>query len=467
MAKIVRKFMKIFGSTAGPQQLGVFGSLAAGSPAYSTDPETIQSLANYEEGWYGAVLGNNSPAIQDMNALQYLFAYQLAYLSQTGIPEWNAATTYYIGSLATGVGTGIIYMSRTNANLNNAVSDNTNWKIVGGDIMSAGGDLIYGGTNGNQTRLPNGAVDQYLASAGGTSPPVWTSFVTGTKQIFTVTGTVAGQIFTISSGNATVGATYTNNGQTFTVLATIAAQTTVYMSGTGSPLTSGTLTKSAGTGDATLTFSAAQALAVYTTPARAKLLKLTLVGAGGAGGGAGATAAGSSAAGAGGGAGATVIKFITSPAATYYYAVGVGGTVGAAGNNAGNAGSRSFFDIVLALSAGGGSGGGGGPTQTGGPVIEQNFGGAGGAAANGDVNIPGGAGNFSIVYAATVSSSGYGGTSTLGAGGRGVAAGAGAVSAGTVGSVYGGGGGGGVGQNAAAQTGGAGAGGIIIVEEMY
>lgn len=62
--------------------------------------------------------------------------------------------------------------------------------------------------------------------------------------------------FTITSANATVGATYTNNGITFTVLATIVGATTITMSGAGVPSASGTLTKASGTGDATITFSA-------------------------------------------------------------------------------------------------------------------------------------------------------------------------------------------------------------------
>ena len=63
--------------------------------------------------------------------------------------------------------------------------------------------------------------------------------------------------FTVTSANATVGATYTNNGVTFTVTSTIVAQTTlVATSSTGAPTTTGTLTKASGTGDATITFSA-------------------------------------------------------------------------------------------------------------------------------------------------------------------------------------------------------------------
>jgi hypothetical protein len=66
--------------------------------------------------------------------------------------------------------------------------------------------------------------------------------------------------FTVTSANASVGAVYTNNGQTFTVTAAIVAGTTLMTTGTGLPLASGTLTLSSGTGDATITFSA------YTPP---------------------------------------------------------------------------------------------------------------------------------------------------------------------------------------------------------
>ena len=61
---------------------------------------------------------------------------------------------------------------------------------------------------------------------------------------------------TVTSANATINATYTNNGVTFTVLATIASATTLLLSGPGAPTASGTLTKASGTGDTTITFSA-------------------------------------------------------------------------------------------------------------------------------------------------------------------------------------------------------------------
>jgi hypothetical protein len=61
--------------------------------------------------------------------------------------------------------------------------------------------------------------------------------------------------FVVTSANATLGATYTNNGVTYTVLETITAGTSLKMSGSGLPLASGTLTRASGTGDATITFS--------------------------------------------------------------------------------------------------------------------------------------------------------------------------------------------------------------------
>lgn len=135
MPQIVRKNQKIFGSTAGPTDIGQFGSLAAASPAYSTDPDVIQALSNYLDGWLSAVVGDNSPAIEDMNALCYLFAYQLSYLLQSGVPEWNASTTYYIGNLVRN-SSGVIYRSLTDDNLNNALTDNTNWSLPGAPLRA-------------------------------------------------------------------------------------------------------------------------------------------------------------------------------------------------------------------------------------------------------------------------------------------------------------------------------------------
>lgn len=129
MAKITRVFQKLFGSTSGVQEVGQFGSLANGSPVYTTDPAVIQGLVEFTDGWAAAVLGDGNPCIQDMNALFLVAFYQLAYLLQQGVPEWNAATTYYIGSIAQD-GNGTMFISTADNNLNNAL-DAGNWFPIG------------------------------------------------------------------------------------------------------------------------------------------------------------------------------------------------------------------------------------------------------------------------------------------------------------------------------------------------
>jgi hypothetical protein len=129
MSKLLRETMKIFGSSAGANQIEQFGSLANGSPLYTTDIAVIQALANYLEGWFGGVVGSNLPAIEDINALFYLYAYQLAYLMQAGIAEWDAGTSYYIGSLVNT--NGQIYYSLQDNNLNNALSNTAFWALKG------------------------------------------------------------------------------------------------------------------------------------------------------------------------------------------------------------------------------------------------------------------------------------------------------------------------------------------------
>jgi len=128
MAKITRVLMKIFGQDAGTNQRGKIGSLASGTPETTTDLKEMQSNANYLGGWFSCVVGNNSPAIEDMNALHYLMAYQLAYGFQQGIAEWEVSTEYHLGSMVND--SGIIYVSLANDNLGNALSDSTKWRTL-------------------------------------------------------------------------------------------------------------------------------------------------------------------------------------------------------------------------------------------------------------------------------------------------------------------------------------------------
>lgn len=150
MSKLSRITQKIFASSAGSDEIAQFGSLAANAPTFTTDPAVIQALSEYVDGWFAAVLDGNAPAIEDMNALQYLFSYQLAYILQQGAGvEWDAGTTYYTNSIAQSGG--ILYLSVADSNLNNAVSNTSFWTplpvygVQTNSAASAGyvGELIY------------------------------------------------------------------------------------------------------------------------------------------------------------------------------------------------------------------------------------------------------------------------------------------------------------------------------------
>lgn len=143
MAKITRVTAQIFGSAVGTSQIAQFGSLAAASPVTYTGAGAITNVnliqaSNWTQGWSAAVEGANSPALEDLNAYCFMTSYQNAYLLQQGVPEWNSTTTYYIGSIAQD-GLGNIYSSRTDSNLNNALSSTANWN----QIVSNGGLQTY------------------------------------------------------------------------------------------------------------------------------------------------------------------------------------------------------------------------------------------------------------------------------------------------------------------------------------
>lgn len=130
MSRLSRFTQKLFGSTAGTNEMSEFGSLAAGTPARYTGatitPTIIQTLGNFLGGWKSAQVGSGNPAIEDMNSLCYLYAYQLSYMLQNGVPEWDSGTTYFIGQVVTD-GTGKAYSSLVDNNTNHVVTDLTKW----------------------------------------------------------------------------------------------------------------------------------------------------------------------------------------------------------------------------------------------------------------------------------------------------------------------------------------------------
>ena len=142
MAQLARKTLQLFGGTAASTEIGQFGSKEAGFPVTSTDPAVIQALSAWGLGWSAAIItANKAPYKQDMNGVMYVFGYELAYIFQSGLPEWDSATTYYTGSLVRDPGTGDIYKSKINNNTGNALpaqTDDANWEYRSRPVVVGG-----------------------------------------------------------------------------------------------------------------------------------------------------------------------------------------------------------------------------------------------------------------------------------------------------------------------------------------
>lgn len=248
----------------------------------------------------------------------------------TGVVTVNANGGSLVQSLATNVATLLTCTSigSSTGTWDVALIANT----VLSNPMTTTGDVIYASGGSTPTRLPGNitAVRQFLAQTGNGSvsaAPGWVTPTIPTVQKLTSTGSTTGQLFSVTSANATAGATYTNNGQTFTVLNTIAGATQLFTSQTGAPTGSGTLTKATGSGDATIAFASTSNLATYTAPAGCLYIRVLMVGGGGGGSGSGTTGAGN------GGNGGNTIFSGTGLIANG----GTGGTYSGAGGNGGTA----------------------------------------------------------------------------------------------------------------------------------
>jgi hypothetical protein len=337
-------------------------------------------------------------------------------------------------------------------------------------------NVILGAGTSTPTFVAPGTSGNVLTSNGTTWTSAAAAGATPTQQIFTSTsGTLAASIFQVSGITTppTAGATYTNNSVTYTVVGITNGNSVLFVTPALSATTGSTLTKTSGTGDSTITFIsttvqtnwAPGSLGTYTAPAGVKLLKVTLSGGGGGGGGT-ASASVMSGAGAGGAGGGSVIKYIASPAASYFFDVGTGGSGGSAGTNSGLSGRPSSFissNFATALYGGGGTGGNGSGAASTTEISASSSG--GGGAVGGDLNVPGSSGFYGLIITTLSVASGFGGTSLLSGSAMSIQN---ASAAGNTGTLYGGGGSGGAQANGGGtQAGGNGAAGVVIVEEFY
>lgn len=155
MAKITRAYQKIFGGTGTTSDFGEFGSLAAGTPTTTKDPATIQSLGAWLGGWAEATIGILIPAYQDMNSVHYLAFYQICYILQMGISEYDASTSYYIGSFVQY--NTLTYQSLVDDNVGNQPNTSAaDWKCVsafgfGANVASASSMTL--GNDGNSFKV--------------------------------------------------------------------------------------------------------------------------------------------------------------------------------------------------------------------------------------------------------------------------------------------------------------------------
>ena len=272
----------------------------------------------------------------------------------------NAGVTAYVGTMPLNKGgTG----QTTNAAAFDALSP-----------MTTGGDLIYGGASGTNTRLANGSDGQYLKSTGGTSAPAWQSFTKPTIQRFTSgSGTyttpagvawirvkmAGGGAGGVGGGSASQGVGTAGGNSYFRVgaspeilLAAGGGVGSSFSGGAGGAATvnSPAISVVAVTGGSGGNAGYQTSLNDYPFGAQGGGTPLGSGGAsggittggvpasntgGGGGGGTGGTTA--SYGGGGGGAGAYIDAIIQSPGSTYTYAVGAAGFAGTAGTGAGAA----------------------------------------------------------------------------------------------------------------------------------
>lgn len=130
MAKLDRQTQLIFASSAGSRELTAFGTAKNNVPEFTNDIEQIQNI-NYLEGWSSAVLADKAPYEEDTNALLFMITRQLAYLYQSGIPEYDADTAYFRGNIcAANDGSGLWYKSLTDNNTGNPLTDTVNWQLI-------------------------------------------------------------------------------------------------------------------------------------------------------------------------------------------------------------------------------------------------------------------------------------------------------------------------------------------------
>lgn len=162
MSKVTRQTQTIFANAA--TNNGVFGSAADNTKVISNSLPTLMGKPAWNTGWLTAVLGTKYfPPLEEFQSLNYINTYQLTYLFQEGIAEYDSGSIYFQNSIVKKPGTYQLYGSITDNNTGNALTDATNWKflvdfaatVVGTDVYNYAVDT---GTTNHFVIAPNPAV---------------------------------------------------------------------------------------------------------------------------------------------------------------------------------------------------------------------------------------------------------------------------------------------------------------------
>lgn len=272
--------------------------------------------------------------------------------SATGIETWDSVTVYAIGDIVTN-GTGAVYVSLQNANLNNLLTDAAFWQYSF-DADNTGHNYLTGGTI--QTQLDNTdtvlsrqpTVQKFTASSGTYTTPANVKYIR-VRMAGAGGGGAGGKFGAGVSNNGIDGSASTFGTSLLTANGGQGGQNG--SGGTGGSVTvnapaintcsfsggAGNQGDNSSGGDLTYKLGGAGGSNCFGGAGVAVIAANGTVGASntGAGGGGGSGSQNTANGGGGGGSGGYIDAIITSPSATYLYSVGLGGTGGANDTNGG------------------------------------------------------------------------------------------------------------------------------------
>ena len=140
MAKLPRVTNRRFGADIDVNDIGQFGSVAAGEKTNTKDVSKIQELAAWLKGWSKATMSANKyPTMQERNGVDYVHAYQIDYMLKEGVPEYDSKTEYNVNSIVKGVVNNEmkLFSSLLDENVGQDLTNESAWK-----------ELSFGGGSG-------------------------------------------------------------------------------------------------------------------------------------------------------------------------------------------------------------------------------------------------------------------------------------------------------------------------------